>query len=94
MENQERTEPVFADGLMWKDKHPNAPEFVKGSLSINVESFYQWAKQHVNEKGWVSLDMKESKKGGIYYQLNTFVPKKPEGIEQPKEDSADSSIPF
>lgn len=90
MDNKE--EPVFADGLMWRDPHQNAPDFVKGSLSIHAEKLYAWAKEHANEKGWVSVDMKQSKKGGIYYQLNTFKPKNP--AAQPEEESNPDSIPF
>lgn len=89
---QQKEEPIFADGLMFREPHEGAPAFIKGSLNVNVEKFYKWAKQFENEKGWIALDMKESKKMSIYFQLNTWKPKKVE--TQIKEEEADEELPF
>lgn len=75
---QQKEEPIFADGLMFREPHEGAPSFVKGSLSVNVKKFTEWVKQYENEKGWVTIDMKESKTFVTYFQLNTWKPTKKE----------------
>lgn len=70
-------EPIFVDGLMFQAPREGAPDFVKGSILVKVETFVEWIKQqdeHKSEKGWLNIDMKKSKKGGLYFQLNTWKP--------------------
>lgn len=84
-------EKVFADGLIFKNPRDGAPDFVKGSVSVKVAEFTEFIKKHDNN-GWVNLDVKESKGGKMYMELNTW---KPEGeSEAPKEGENDQSIPF
>lgn len=75
---------IFADGLMWKDAHEKAPPFVKGTILVEASKFKAFMEanvQYISPKGWLTIDMKESKKGGIYFELNTWKPEtsKPEG---------------
>lgn len=73
---QEKKEVIFADGIMFTKKRDGAPDFVKGGVSVRVEDFYAWAKQHVNQNGFVNLDLLKSKeKGTLYFKLNDW--KKP-----------------
>jgi hypothetical protein len=65
-------EPQFVNGLIFKMPHENAPEFVKGALSIRVEELMTFLTQQKTE--WVNIDLKVSKKGKPYAQVNTFVP--------------------
>jgi len=72
-------ETIFADGFIFKRKE-NAPEFVVGSQSIKVEEAIAFLKS--NEKnGWVNLDIKQSKGGKYYCQLDTWQPK-PKKVEE------------
>jgi hypothetical protein len=64
-------EKTFIAGMIYKAPHPNAPDFVKGSLSIKVSEFSAFAQQHQKE-GWLNIDLKESKGGKLYAELNTF----------------------
>lgn len=66
-----KKEKVFVDGMIFKAKSPNAPEFIKGSLSVKVEEFPIFLKKH-NNKGWVNIDIKQSQGGKFYLELNTF----------------------
>lgn len=94
MENKDK---VFADGLIFKGPRENAPDFVKGSLSIKVEEFKQFLDAHVTNAGWVNLDIKESKGGKLYCELNTYKPEKPDSLKEdmPNYDQIDhDSIPF
>jgi len=85
----------FPDGFIFKKKHENAPEFIKGMVAINVGSFVAWlGKQEHN--GWIDIDLKESREGKYYAERNMF--KKTGMTEKPPalaEDNIDlDSIPF
>jgi hypothetical protein len=67
------TEKVFADGFIWKKPRENAPDFVLGSISIKADEAVFFIKKH-EDKGWVNLDVKKSKSGKIYMELNTWKP--------------------
>ena len=69
-------ESIFASGIMFKLPRDNAPDFVKGSLSIKLDDFTAWAKDHA-ENGWVNLDLKVGKSGKPYIELNTWKPNAP-----------------
>jgi len=80
---------IFADGFRFEKPREGAPEFVKGKLSIKVPEAIAFLTKHQTNAGWVNLDLKKSKKGTLYLELNTFTPKKQD------EDSIDpENIPF
>ena len=70
------SEPNFANGIMFKLPKENAPDFVKGSLSIKLDDFNAWAEKH-QENGWVNIDLKVSRGGKPYAELNTWKAKAP-----------------
>ena len=77
-------ETIFADGLYVNKKHENAPDFVKGSLGIEVDRFIAFLQQHKNEDGRVSIDLLAKKDGsGTYGTLNTWKPEKKEDTVNP-----------
>jgi len=61
----------FIKGLFVKKPHPKAPEFVKMKLSFKVEEFKVYLDQNNND-GWVNIEVKESQKGDLYAELNTW----------------------
>jgi len=65
---------VFADGIIFKRPREGAPDFVKGSLSFKVEEAVAFLQKHV-DNGWVNVDLKKSKGGKLYLQLNDWKPK-------------------
>jgi len=69
----EKQEPIFPKGLIFKAPRDGAPNFVKGSISIKRAELIGWLNTFTDE--WISLDLKESKQGKYYAQLNTFKPK-------------------
>ena len=75
------TEKVFIEGLIFKAPHANAPAFVKGSLSIKVSEFIAFCQQH-QSNNWLNIDLKESKSGKYYSELNTFVPTQGDSAKQ------------
>jgi hypothetical protein len=74
MSNQK--EKVFADGFIFKRKE-NAPKFVVGSQSINVNDAIAFLQAN-QKNGWVNLDIKQSKNGKYYCELDNWQPK-PQG---------------
>jgi len=71
MDNNTSTLP---NGIMYKLPHQNAPDFVKGSLSIKKREFYEWMKTQPQDSDWINLDIKVSKEGKGYIALNTWKP--------------------
>ncbi|MGK0298209.1 MAG: hypothetical protein ACI9XC_001827 [Gammaproteobacteria bacterium] len=72
----------FPSGLIIKAPREGAPDFVKGSISIKREELVNWL--NLKQDDWINLDIKVSKQGKWYTQVNTW---KPEGIKAaPKEE--------
>jgi hypothetical protein len=87
------SDPVFVNGLIVKKAPEGAPDFVKCKLSFKVEDMVAFLNEHNNE-GWVNAEIKSSKKGGLYAQLDTWK-KKLEEQPAPAEQSQDpDDLPF
>lgn len=76
---------IFPDGLIFKAPRENAPTFVIGSLSVKVEEFKAFLDAHVNNAGWVNLDLLMGKTGKPYIELNTYKAEKPESLQEPAD---------
>lgn len=91
---------IFADGMIVK-RHENAPDFVIASVSFKCADFENFMKQH-HKEGWLNVQIKRSKSGKLYADLDTFTPSKKEeydtGMKQAKaaaEPAAfEDDIPF
>ena len=85
----------FVNGLIVKEPHPNAPDFVKCAISIKVADLQEWLSTKEGE--WVNIDVKESKGGKWYAAVSTFKPKQQQeqkpGANVPAADY-DDDIPF
>ena len=85
----------FVDGLIFKLPHENAPDFVKGKLSIKRKELGNWLRG--KEEEWINIDLKVSREGKAYASVDTW---KPEGGKQDKDfddkvpDAFDSDVPF
>lgn len=87
MENKK--EKIFVDGLGFKKPRENAPDFVKGNISINVKRLQAFLETHGKGKEWLNADLKKSAGGNLYIELNVW--EKPVSLE--KKDVTDSD-PF
>jgi len=88
----------FIDGMFAKEPHEKVKSFVPANISIKKEVFQAWLAQQNGE--WVNIDVKISKSGKWYCQLNEYKPKeKPEeyratgGYSTPPPAPADD-LPF
>ena len=92
---------VFVDGMIVK-RHERAPDFVIANLSLKCKELVEFMRNH-HKDGWCNIQIKQSKGGKYYAELDTFVPSKREeydtGMAQAKaaaepDGFEDSSIPF
>jgi len=62
--------------------------WIKGQIGIKLDKFIAFAKQHVDDRGWLNIDIKESKNGEWYCELNTFKKtlQKPESLKEEASD--------
>jgi hypothetical protein len=81
----EKRQVIFAQGMRADFPGAKAPDFVKCRLSIKVTDFIQFL--NGQNKEWVNIDVKQSKAGKLYCELNTFVPK---SIRQEVADHSDT----
>ena len=65
-------EKKFIDGLYVDVKTTQYGDIIK--LSFNYERFNAFMKQNMNEKGYINVDILETKKGKKYAVLNEFKP--------------------
>jgi len=78
-------EKVFADGFIFK-RRDAAPEWVVGGISVKVDEAVAFLSQH-QKNGWVNIDVKRSKSGSYYMELDTYVPKSKDAAQsQPAEE--------
>lgn len=105
--SEQKSEVIFGKGFIFKRPHDNAPDFVKGSMSVKVSEAIEFLKQY-QDNDWVNLDLLASKDNTkLYFKLNTFKPKtetppaQPESVlpSYPNEQQGvppldDESIPF
>lgn len=96
---EEKKEVIFPEGIYFKLPKENAPDFVKGQVSIKKADFITWIMKQTGE--WINLDAKISKSDKGYFQVNTWKPDAPsEGTQSPltketnEEDIDPDSIPF
>jgi hypothetical protein len=79
--NMDKPEKIFVDGMMFRNPNPQAPAFIKGDISVNVEKFKDFCVKnadYTSEKGWLNITLKESRGGAMYFELNTWKPEKKE----------------
>lgn len=62
----------LAKGLYFKEPHQNAPDFVKGRLSVKNEDFIAFLKEQGGE--WTNLQIKVSKAGKPYVEVDDWKP--------------------
>jgi hypothetical protein len=89
----------FVEGLYYKEPRANAPDYVKGSISIQPAKLAAWCQTHASDE-WVNVDVKESKGGKIYCAVNDWKPgqsreeRKPAPKPQAADEFTDDQIPF
>ena len=70
---------VFANGMFVKERDQKTPEFILGRFSFKAEEFIALLNQYKNAAGYVNIDLKKSKAGKKYFEVNTW------GLELPPQ---------
>lgn len=81
---------IFAEGFIFK-RSEKAPDFVVGNISVKNEDGIAFLKKH-EKNGWTNLQVKTSKEGKYYIELDTFEPKQQEVKAVGQKE--DSDLPF
>lgn len=84
-------EKQFVDGLSVKEKNENIPEWIKMRLLVNRLQLIEWL-QGQSEK-WIEIDVKESKAGKMYCEVNTWKPEDSITSES-NNTNGDVEVPF
>jgi hypothetical protein len=93
----------FIQGLYINEPHEKAPDFVRCTLSIQRDRFRAWLDdQEASDKGYIRIQVNESKDGKLYVKLDTYKGrgKEDKGDRVPDEptdalvDVDDSKLPF
>lgn len=98
MEN--KPERIFANPIFWRSRSDKQPDFVRGSMSINVRDMVDFLQnpeheKYISPKGYMNFQLLRSKDGtNNYFVLDTYIPKKQ--VEQPTENEIEdpNGIPF
>lgn len=81
----------FVPGLFFKPPHQNAPDYVRCAVAIDRKKLGNWLRG--KEDDWVNLDVKVSRDGKWYAQVNNWKPQsQQQQPAQPKDFEDD--IPF
>jgi hypothetical protein len=90
MQDQEK---IFANGFSFK-RNEKAPDFVVGRLSMKVEDAVDFLKEN-EKKGYVNVNIKKSRGGNFYVELDTFEPSSKVGSPTANHAGAsDDDLPF
>ncbi len=74
--------PKFVDGMRFDRPAEGSPTWIKGKISFNVAKFVEFLKAqraegNISEKGYLNVDLKESKNKMLYLEVNTWKPTTP-----------------
>jgi len=92
------SEKEFVEGLIVKPPVSGAPDFIKCQISIKRKDLGNWLRG--KEEDWINVDVKVSKKGKWYAEVNNWKPKAKEEASQqaaapaPQPEILDDDIPF
>lgn len=86
-------EKIFAAGMIYRAPHAKAPSFVLAEISIKTEEFVPFLEAHTKPDGWVNLQVKESKGGKLYVELNHYT-RDADATRRPSRGSEEGESPL
>ncbi len=85
-------EKQFVNGIRFKEVNENAPDWIKMKFSINRLQLIEWL-QNESADEWIEIDVKESKAGKLYCEVNTWKPDNSNTSESNSEKGS-VEVPF
>ena len=89
------SDKIFANGIIYKEPSDKAPDFIVGGLSVKKSEFIPFL--NLQSGDWVNLQIKLSKAGKPYIELDTWRPKNEgvgEGANEGANTEANDDLPF
>ena len=80
------SEKEFVPGMFVKHPHENAPDFVRCRISVNRKELLEYLNSKNDD--FINMDIKESKKGSLYAEIDNWKPTKP------RLEGEDDELPF
>lgn len=77
--------------MIVKKPSPKAPDFIIANLSFKVEEVVAFLQEH-SKNGWVNVQIKESRGGKFYGQLDTWEKGKKDEPEESPDGSGSEEI--
>ncbi len=90
------SDKIFAEGIYF-DRRETAPDFVVGRLGIDRDRLVKWLeKQQVSDRGYLNLNIAQSRNGKYYVELDTWQPSGDRVTERaaPILDDGLEGVPF
>ena len=95
-------EKIFPKGIFYNTPHENAPDFIKANITITIRDLNEFVNGHpkllseYQGKKQLKLDLKESKGGKLYLDINTYKPENKQTTQTTSnEDVIDpNDLPF
>ena len=73
----EKQPTIFIEGIRFFKPRENAPSWIKGNVTINMQEFAEFIKKQDFKDPVMKIDLcKSEKKGTYYFTLNTYKPQK------------------
>lgn len=79
-------ETIFVNGLRVSKPHENAPDFIKLNFGAKVDELVAFLQEHKKADGWVNFDLKKSKGGKLYLQLDTYQKAPSDSTQSPQSN--------
>ena len=83
---------IFPKGLVIKNPHEKAPDFVRAKLHIIKDELIPWLNEQ--EDDWINCDVKLSRNGRLYIQVDTWKPTRSENSAPDSGGKGDDGLPF
>jgi hypothetical protein len=83
-------EKEFIDGFFCKKPHENAPNFIKAKVNIKRRELLEWLASRQDD--WINIDIKESREGKFYAEIDDWKPNSKMGGPPPAQKSDDEFI--
>lgn len=70
----------FTEGMYFNLPSEKAPDFIKGSLSIEPKQFTDWLRKNYDkDEKYIRIDLKVARSGKAYASLSTYKPNQTQG---------------
>jgi len=71
---------IYPEGIFVFPKHKNAPDFVIGKVTIDIDKFNEWINSHegylseFKGRSQLKLDLLKGKEDKLYFTVDNYVP--------------------